>query len=92
MPSWDEGLTPKERATIIGRLRRRWSSDDGPEDVAETLGLTTEEAVALAASLGLPPAPVPKYLPTAAEIAAACARFRLGGKISAEDRLRGMMG
>lgn len=92
MPSWDDGLTPKERAIIVSKLRRRWSSGDSVDDVAESIGLTVADAAALAASLGLPPDPQPKYLPTDAEIRVACAKFRLRGKVCAEDRLRGMIG
>lgn len=77
---------------MIFRLRRRWVSADSVEDVAEALGLSIEETSALAVSLGLPAEPKPKYLPTEAEIRAACVRFRLRGKVDAENRLGGMIG
>lgn len=82
-----------EGANLKRRLRRRWRSDAGLDELAAEFGMTEAALLALAASLGLGEREVECYLPSPEEIRLATAKLRAGWtETERESRLGGRPG
>lgn len=75
----EELAASKERANRKRQLHRLWAGDSSLDEICDDLGLTEDEVLELAQSLGLPPRQEPEFfLPTTEEIRLACAKIRAG--------------
>ena len=75
----EELAASKERANRKRQLHRLWAGDSSLDEICDDLGLTEDEVLELAQSLGLPPRQEPEFfLPTSEEIRLACAKIRAG--------------
>ena len=69
----------KERANRKRQLHRLWAGDSSLDEICDDLGMTEDEVLEFAKSLGLPPRSEPEFfLPTPEEIRLECATIRAG--------------
>lgn len=67
----------KDRANKKRQLHRLWVGDSSFDEICDDLGMTAEEVLDFAASLGLGERPEPEFfLPTPEAIRLACAEIR----------------